>query len=64
MKSCKDCVNRYIGCHSECELYINEKNEYNRQQAEIHKYKTTQLMLNRVRTNAINNFRKGRGKKK
>lgn len=25
---CKDCELRYIGCHSECEIYMEEKEKY------------------------------------
>lgn len=27
---CKDCKERQVGCHSTCERYIREKNEYNK----------------------------------
>ena len=26
--SCKDCTERYIGCHSKCEKYIKEKEQH------------------------------------
>ena len=33
--TCKDCKDRYSGCHSKCPDYINAKAEYDRQKAEI-----------------------------
>lgn len=27
---CKDCTDRYIGCHGECELYLDYKAEINK----------------------------------
>ena len=32
---CKDCADRYIGCHSKCERYIREKEETAEQKAII-----------------------------
>ena len=29
-KSCKDCSDRALGCHSRCEKYIAEKTEHER----------------------------------
>lgn len=27
---CKDCTDRYIGCHGECELYLDYRAEINK----------------------------------
>lgn len=32
---CKDCLDRSVGCHAECEIYIKEKAEYDEQKAQI-----------------------------
>lgn len=32
---CKDCPDRSVGCHAECERYIQEKAEYDEQKALI-----------------------------
>lgn len=37
---CKNCTNRYIGCHSVCEKYIKEKQQYDLNKAEIRKAKS------------------------
>lgn len=31
---CKDCADRYIGCHSNCERFLHPKNGYKQAQAE------------------------------
>ena len=36
-KSCLDCPDRYAGCHSKCEKYQQERNEY-KEQKENEKY--------------------------
>lgn len=28
IRSCKDCAERYMGCHSYCQKYLSEKAEY------------------------------------
>lgn len=28
--TCKDCTERVVGCHSNCEKYLNEKAEYDK----------------------------------
>ena len=35
---CKDCTDRYPGCHAKCEKYISQRAEYDRIKAE-HKKK-------------------------
>ena len=34
---CKDCTDREIGCHSNCEKYIEWKNEHNRKREVLRK---------------------------
>ena len=41
-KSCKDCTDRYIGCHSKCETYIQFKKE----KEEINKKKEKERKIN------------------
>ena len=38
--SCKDCENRYVGCHSECEVYKKEKEKHNKKMQKIKELKT------------------------
>lgn len=28
ISGCKDCTERFIGCHGVCETYIQQRNEY------------------------------------
>lgn len=35
MKCCKDCTERYLGCHDHCERYRETKAEYERSKAQI-----------------------------
>lgn len=37
--NCKDCKNRYIGCHSTCEVYKKFKENIDNRNTKIHKYK-------------------------
>lgn len=32
--SCKNCTERHVGCHSACEKYISEKQQYQADKAE------------------------------
>lgn len=48
INSCKDCKDRYIGCHSTCEKYINAKKEYDELQEKIKKSKYRENDLNFV----------------
>jgi hypothetical protein len=37
---CKDCPDRYPGCHGKCEKYIKQRSEYDAEKAEtMEKYK-------------------------
>lgn len=36
---CKDCKDRHINCHADCEKYIEAKQEHDKQQDEIRKSK-------------------------
>lgn len=64
IRCCKDCIDRYVGCHTVCEIYINEKQIYEEQKEVERKYKHIEGMLNSFKTEAIDNFRKGRGRKR
>lgn len=48
INSCKDCKDRYVGCHSTCEKYINAKKEYDELQEKIKKSKYRENDLNFV----------------
>lgn len=37
--SCKNCQDRYPGCHSHCEKYQKEKAEHDKRKSEIYKEK-------------------------
>lgn len=37
--NCKDCKNRYIGCHSTCEVYKKFKENIENRNIKIQKYK-------------------------
>ena len=53
--SCKDCTERYIGCHIKCEKYINEKKEFVE--------KITEYNKSKVRPISLYDFNKNLGKK-
>ena len=56
--SCKNCTERYVGCHSTCPKYLQEKAEHDRVKEEDHKKNET-IWLN---TNGVD--RAGRKRKR
>lgn len=38
---CKDCEDRYLGCHSECDKYKKQIEEWNKAKEEFKKKKTS-----------------------
>ena len=36
---CRDCENRKVGCHNECQTYLDTKREYERKRDEERKIK-------------------------
>ena len=34
---CKDCTERYVGCHGKCEKYIKQREEHDNQRREAQK---------------------------
>lgn len=43
---CKDCQNRRVGCHSECEKYISFSEERSRQLEEKYKASQADIYIN------------------
>lgn len=43
--SCKDCTERYIGCHAKCKDYIDEKKEFVEKMTEYNKQKRKPITL-------------------
>lgn len=39
INTCKDCPNRYIGCHADCETYIQAEQEWQKRKDFIRKAK-------------------------
>lgn len=39
IKCCKDCTQRYIGCHSDCERYNKEKSDNDKYKAIVQSHK-------------------------
>lgn len=44
--SCKDCKDRFPGCHGTCETYKQEKAEFDRKKEELRKRKDIEAGLN------------------
>lgn len=63
--TCKDCPNRYPGCHGKCEKYKQEKEAWNKLNAEANKgkdadyYVMHQVLRNRDRAEKKRRERKG-----
>ena len=45
IKCCRDCPNRYVGCHSECTMYKAEKTRYEQTKAATRKAKEREIDL-------------------
>ena len=39
--TCKDCTERHLGCHSECEKYRKDKRNHDKEQEQIRKAKAS-----------------------
>ncbi len=42
-KCCKDCNDRFVGCHSECSKYLKAKEEHKVQKEWAEKHKTPNI---------------------
>ena len=51
---CKDCPDRFIGCHSTCERYISAKKEHDRLMKEYRKGDDADRVLQRGYYKALN----------
>lgn len=41
IRTCKNCTDRHIGCHSTCKTYMLEKQKHDEEQAKIRKDKAS-----------------------
>lgn len=64
INSCKDCPDRYVGCHSSCIKYKEEKEAYERIKDEEHKKKDVVWGIREQRTRAVMAAYKRNGYKK
>ena len=55
---CKDCMERYIGCHSSCEKYIEWRKEFDEQKKEILKVRIVENEANARRNAGIRKMQK------
>lgn len=62
IKSCKDCTERYIGCHSVCEKYLSEKAKNDKHKAEIRIIKNQMSIADSVKTDGIKRMKRGKRK--
>lgn len=58
--NCKDCQNRYVGCQSECEDYINAKREGDREKALLRAEKKKESDYDSFIIGASGRFRRSR----
>lgn len=55
---CKDCMERYIGCHSSCDRYIGWRKEFDEQKKEILKVRVAENAANARRNEGIRKMQK------
>lgn len=60
---CYHCRDRYIGCHGECEKYIKEKEERDKQRLDIKKKKVEQNRIISTKIDGIHRMETKRRKK-
>lgn len=58
---CKDCTERYVGCHSSCEKYISECEQREKEKQAIIEGEHKDRLLREYKYNSIQRFKKGRG---
>lgn len=58
--ACKDCKDRYVGCHAKCEIYIAEKKEIKAEKEMIWKVKDAERVATGI---DIKRIRKVKGEK-
>lgn len=57
---CKDCANKYLGCHAKCEKYIEVKNANEEISAKIRKEKLLRGLFISMRSDSIAKVCRGR----
>ena len=62
-KFCKDCEDRYPGCHGSCEKYLQAKKDYDEFKNVVYKNRSEDQLMYRQRAKAISKaIRKRKGK--
>lgn len=59
---CKDCTNRHLGCHGNCELYLKEKSEHEKERQHIKSVKEVDRYINNRRHRILDEQLKRRRK--
>lgn len=54
--SCKDCSDRYPGCHGKCETYKRERAEHDKRKAVIDAHREARIYWNNSKANRANNM--------
>ena len=61
ISSCKDCKERFIGCHGVCETYIQQRNEYLLRKEQVLKAKKNNALFEDYITESIQRQKRKRG---
>lgn len=57
---CKDCNNRSIYCHSECDIYVMWNEEHKKEREKLINHKNNEFMFVGVKERAIKRFKRGK----
>lgn len=57
---CRNCEDRYVGCHSECEYYANDKKENDKAKAYLRSFDAADVELINRRAELYRKSRKNR----
>lgn len=57
---CKDCESRKVGCHSQCEKYLNFRDEYEKQKKTIRENKDAIMKKESYLIDAVRRVKKFR----
>ena len=61
ISSCKDCTERFIGCHGVCETYIQQKNEHLLKKEQVLQAKKNNVLFEDYITESIQRQKRKRG---
>lgn len=57
---CKDCGDRYVGCHGKCEKYLTFRSRLDEENNKTYKAKQLNMMLNQIEVDRVTAVHNGK----